>query len=99
MATVYKLSVLVADVTFPATVTVTHDGYVGEVPMLLGCLSQGNSLKECEKNLTNAAASWIDAWARKHKLGRVIVLAPKKNGMNTGGVQLKKRVGKKATAI
>lgn len=43
--------------------------YVAEVPALPGCVSQGKTVREAKKNVTEAIVGWVtvmNAKARKH---------------------------------
>lgn len=70
MATKYKVTIPVLGLTFDAVVTLSDDGYTGEVAQLPGCASQGNTLVSCQNNLADAAECWLEVWAGQHGLGK-----------------------------
>lgn len=55
-------------------IVITHDseyeGYVVDVPELVGCMSQGKTLDEALKNIKDAIQGWLEV-EKKH--GRLYV--------------------------
>lgn len=59
-------------------VVITHDpeynGYVIDVPELVGCMSQGKTIDEALVNIRDAIKGWLEV-EKKH--GRLDIIEPK----------------------
>jgi len=51
-----------------------YDGYVVDVPELVGCMSQGKTIDEALENIKDAIKGWIEV-EKKH--GRFDLVEPK----------------------
>jgi predicted RNase H-like HicB family nuclease len=59
---------------FEITVEKDESGYyVGEVPALPGCFSQGKTIKELKVNITEAIEGWLEVMNDKAKKGNAQV--------------------------